>query len=98
GQVLTQQGQPVGTMQIAQFENPQSLEQLGSNMFTTTEDTQEAQEPKEVVVRQGFMERSNASPIQEMVSMIEASRLHEMQSKTLKQHSTLLKQSLNLAG
>jgi flagellar basal-body rod protein FlgG len=93
--------QQVGTIQLANFANPAGLDPIGSNMFRLTTASGDATtgapgEDGIGNVRQGFLENSNVSVVEEMVSMIIAQRAYEVNSKAVKVADDMLSQINNL--
>jgi flagellar basal-body rod protein FlgG len=94
--------QTVGTIQIANFQNPSGLNPLGSNMLqaTTASGDPVTGNPGETglgQINQGFLEQSNVDIVQEMVHMIIAQRAYEANSKAVKAADDMLSQINNLA-
>jgi flagellar basal-body rod protein FlgF len=74
-------GQEVGQLELTRFEEPQELLTAGASLFEDpgTAGAQEAQ----VQVLQGYVERSNVTPIDELVSIMLSSRQYEAARKAL---------------
>lgn len=64
-------GQPVGKLLLAEFENPQSLRPVGDVLYTTDADPLPA---TNTVVKQGMVEGSNVNSIREVTNMISVLR------------------------
>ena len=80
--------QQIGTVQLADFINPTGLEPMGENLFLETAASGPPQDgnPGENslgTLIQGSVESSNVSVVEELVSMIEAQRAYEMNSKAI---------------
>jgi flagellar basal-body rod protein FlgG len=93
--------QQVGTVQLANFQNPSGLNALGGNLFQASTASGEAitGNPGENglgSVMQGFLEQSNVSVVEEMVNMIVAQRAYEVNSKTVRVADDMLSQINNL--
>ena len=78
----------VGNILAAKFSNPAGLEPIGQNLFretqssgTPTTGTPGADGFGEL--RQGFLEMSNVSVVEELVNMIVAQRAYEINSKAI---------------
>jgi flagellar basal-body rod protein FlgG len=98
GQAAAQQ---VGTIQIANFQNPSGLNGIGRNLFlpTSSSGTAATGAPGENGLgrlNQGFLEQSNVSVVEEMVNMIVAQRAYEVNSKAVKVADDMLSQINNL--
>ena len=93
--------QQVGTIELANFANPAGLDPIGSNMFRLTTASGDAitgapGEDGIGTVRQGFLENSNVSVVEEMVNMIIAQRAYEVNSRAVKVADDMLSQINNL--
>jgi flagellar basal-body rod protein FlgF len=73
GTVVTNNG-PRGKLRLVRFDNAQSLENVGSNLFTSRAQAQLAPEMR---VQSGFIERSNVRPVIEISRMIEVNRAYQ---------------------
>jgi flagellar basal-body rod protein FlgG len=89
---VTQAGnaQPVqvGTLQLTTFINPAGLESKGENMYveTSASGTPNVNTPGlngAGVLTQGYVETSNVSVVEELVSMIQTQRAYEINSKAI---------------
>jgi flagellar basal-body rod protein FlgG len=94
--------QQVGTIQIANFQNPSGLNAAGRNLFmpTSASGTAIAGTPGENGlghINQGFLEQSNVSVVEEMVNMIVAQRAYEVNSKAVRVADDMLSQINNLS-
>jgi flagellar basal-body rod protein FlgG len=103
---VTQAGQSaaqqVGTIQIANFQNPSGLNSIGGNLLlpTSASGTATAATPGENGLghlNQGFLEQSNVSVVEEMVNMIVAQRSYEVNSRAIRVADDMLSQINNLA-
>jgi flagellar basal-body rod protein FlgG len=103
---VTQSGQAsaqqVGTLQIANFQNPSGLSAIGGNLLleTAASGSATAGTPGENGlghINQGFLEQSNVSVVEEMVNMIVAQRAYEVNSKAIKTADDMLQQINSLA-
>jgi flagellar basal-body rod protein FlgG len=93
--------QEVGTIELATFQNPAGLRALGGNLFAATtacgEPTTGAPGQDGIgTISQGFLEDSNVSVVEEMVSMILAQRAYEANSRVVKASDEMLSQVNNL--
>lgn len=79
GMVSNQDGQ-LGQIMIVEFENPQTLEPRGDNTYFTDSATMDA---ANTVVKQGYLEGANISPVLEMTRMIETMRTFQQVQNTL---------------
>jgi len=80
--IVRADGQEIGRLKIAAFENPERLEQKGAGEFIDRGAV--PRDPAEFEVRQGSLERSNVDPIGEMVRMMANMREYEACARSLK--------------
>ena len=78
----------VGQIQVARFLNPAGLQPAGGNLYTATTASGAAQvgtagADGSGVIRQGSLEASNVSTVQELVDMIETQRAYEVNAKVI---------------
>ncbi len=100
GTLINDQNEVLGRLEIAQFENPQRLENLGRNLFSMGEENSvlDRLDMADFTVRQGFLEGSNTDPIREMVNIIEINRLYEMNGEMIKQQNETVGQAVQQVG
>jgi flagellar basal-body rod protein FlgG len=89
--------QTVGTIQLANFQNPGGLNALGGNIFVASAASGDplTGNPGENglgAINQGFLEQSNVSIVEEMVNMIVAQRAYEVNSKAVRVADDMLSQ------
>jgi flagellar basal-body rod protein FlgG len=78
----------VGRITLTGFISPKGLKPLGHNLFVQTTSSGEPVESNAMEngmgnLRQGFIEASNVSVVEEMVGMIETQRAYELSSKAV---------------
>ena len=78
----------LGQIQVVRFLNPAGLQPLGENNYaeTAASGTAQAGTPGESgagKLRQGSLETSNVSTVQELVDMIETQRAYEVNAKVI---------------
>jgi flagellar basal-body rod protein FlgF len=73
GVISTEQG-IIGQLQIAEFNNYQTLDPQGNGLYATTEAPIEAEN---TVIKQGYLEGSNVQAVVEMTRMIEVHREYQ---------------------
>ncbi len=76
----------LGQLQLAVFQNPYGLENVGGNLFAPTANSGAAQlrtpgEQGAGALQQGFLEKSNVNAVDEMVGMISTQRSYEAVAK-----------------
>lgn len=79
----------VGSVQLADFINPQGLQAIGENLFKETVSSGSPQAGTPGLngvgtLLQGNLEASNVNVVEELVNMIETQRSYEMNSKAIK--------------
>jgi flagellar basal body rod protein FlgG len=84
GQVF-QNDQVVGQIGVFSFEDPlNDLQKVGGGFIAKEENVEPAQsDPENFTIMQGYIEQSNVSAIEEMISLIEVSRAHEANQKMI---------------
>lgn len=85
----------VGTIELVRFVNPSGLISMGKNLYINSEAsgdemTGAAGEDGLGTIAQGFLEMSNVSVVDEMVSMITAQRAYEVNSKSIQTADEML--------
>lgn len=91
----------VGVIELATFSNESGLRSLGRNLYSETASSGGATTgvPGENglgSLSQGYLEGSNVSVMEEMVSMIAAQRAYEVNSKAIKTADEILQMTNNL--
>ncbi|MNE72676.1 Flagellar basal-body rod protein FlgG [compost metagenome] len=82
------QSQVVGQINTTDFVNPTGLQPMGENLFV---ETQSSGAPIQGtagadglgVIKQGMLETSNVNVTEELVNLIQAQRVYEMNSKVI---------------
>lgn len=77
-------GNSIGTLRITTFDDKSILEKAGANLWVTKTDEVRPKDASDVEVHQGFLESSNTSVIEEMVSMIDGMRRYESHQKSIR--------------
>jgi flagellar basal-body rod protein FlgG len=95
------QSQQVGMIELATFQNPSGLENMGKSLFIPTQASGEAVtgtpgENGVGTILQGFVEQSNVSVVEEMVSMIISQRAYEANSKVIRTADEMFTQANNV--
>jgi flagellar basal-body rod protein FlgG len=93
--------QQVGKIEIALFQNPAGLQNLGRNLFLPTQASGEpiTGTPGENglgTLMSGFVEQSNVSVVEEMVNMIISQRAYEANSKVIRTADEMFTQANNV--
>ena len=89
------------TIGVVQFANPQGLEAIGGNLYTTTPASGDAileadGDVSKSKISQGFLELSNVNIAEEMVNLIVAQRAYELNSKSITTSDEMLQLANNL--
>ncbi len=86
----------IGRLKIVDFEEKEKLVQVGTTLFQDND--RSATDLNDAHISQGFLERSNVHPVQELVDMIAVQRRYDSASKTLRALMRILEQRINLQG
>jgi flagellar basal-body rod protein FlgG len=94
--------QQVGTLELANFQNPAGLQARGGNVFVATIASGEASSAVPGAeglgtIAQGFLEDSNVSVVEEMVNMILGQRAYEANARVIRAADEMLQQINNLS-
>jgi flagellar basal-body rod protein FlgG len=93
--------QQVGKIELALFQNPSGLENIGKSLFVPSQSsgdaiTGTAGENGLGTLLQGFVEQSNVSVVEEMVNMIVSQRAYEANSKVIRTADEMFTQANNV--
>jgi flagellar basal-body rod protein FlgF len=90
GALLTSQGER-GRIRLVRFEQPQALENVGANLFTSSEPPQAATAAR---VEGGAIERSNVKAVLEMSRLMDVNRAYTSLSSMLSRMDELQRQAI----
>jgi flagellar basal-body rod protein FlgG len=90
-------GQMVGTMRVVNFAEPYQLDKASGSLFTAPTGVAPTAATS-VVIRQGYLEKSNVDVLREMVSMIESYRSFETGQKMIQMQDESLGKAVNELG
>jgi flagellar basal-body rod protein FlgG len=102
---ILQPGSPTpteaGQIQLTRFQNPGGLKSIGKNLFVETQSsgsptTGNAGENEFGRIIQSFLESSNVSVVEEVVTMIQAQKAYEASSKAITTADEMSSQALSL--
>lgn len=93
----------VGQLQLALFVNPVGLKSLGGNLYSETSASGAPQQAQPGtnglgVLNQSYVETSNVNVVEELVSLIEAQRAYEINSKGVQAADQMLARLSQLGG
>ena len=88
----------IGQIKLVDFENPKTLEKIGDGLFLQNDPEAKEKPPAETKVRQGFLENSNVSVVEEMTDMLATLRLFETYQKMIQSIDSMDDQSVNDIG
>jgi len=91
-------GKEIATLDIVDFPKPYSLKKVGSTLFVPGDDQTATQTPRNLLVRQGYLEESNVNSIQEMAQLIETNRFFEACQKVMKSYDEIKDKAANEIG
>lgn len=89
---------PIGKIKLVKFDNTQSLEKIGDGMFIQTDPNEKEQPANATSIKQGFLENSNVTSVEEMTDMLATLRLFETYQKMIQSIDSMDDQSVNNIG
>ena len=89
--------QATAQIKVVQFETPQSLRRLGEGLVTADGEVQMMKEA-DVQLRQGFLENSNVSSMQEMVQLMQTMRHFESMQKVAMGYDEMMGTAIRKLG
>ena len=94
---ITQNGQQIAQIGVAQFANTGVLTKVGDNRYTAPEDAERVVEelPR---MKQGFLESSNVRPMLEITTMMEVSRAYASVTRMIKDTDELSRKAIDRLG
>jgi flagellar basal-body rod protein FlgF len=90
-------GEIVDQLRIAAVENEASLHYIGTGLYAAS-DMAVVQSTGEALVRQGFLETSNVSPVSEMVQMMETLRHFEASQRFVRGYDEMQEKAISELG
>jgi flagellar basal-body rod protein FlgF len=93
---IVQNGKTVDKLKMKEFTDTATLRKFGSNLVTTTDQSQE--KAFSGAVQQGFVEQSNVNVVKEMVDMITVMRSYEANQKIIQAQDGTLDKAVNEVG
>ena len=95
---VSQGGVELGQIELVEFEDPNSLTRLSGSFYTADDQNTVPLEAENSVVRQGYLESSNVSVVEEMANMITAMRMFEANQKIVQINDQLLGKTISDLG
>lgn len=97
---ITVDGKAVDQLSIVQVKNETQLMKVGHSLFegNGTEPLKVDQWPNDILVQQGFVEKSNVNSVEEMVHMIDVTRSYEMNSRVVSTYDNIMGQAASEIG
>ncbi|NOX39549.1 MAG: flagellar hook-basal body complex protein [Alphaproteobacteria bacterium] len=92
---LSADGNPLAQVGVVTPDDLTSLIREGGVMFRTSSNTSVVENPK---ISQGFLEKSNVSPVSEMSRMIEVQRSYELGQKFLEREDQRIRSVVRILG
>jgi len=89
---------PVGQIGIVDFVNGENLVKAGEGLYKPADKGATGVQPRESAIRQGFIEQSNVSSVDEMTKMIETVRAFETYQKVIQAIDGVDERAVNSLG
>lgn len=89
-------GEFVDRLKLVNFEDLKSLRKYGDNLYSRIEETVE--KPFNAKIIQGHLEGANVNIVDEMVRLINVSRIYEVNSNMIQSHDTVIGKAVNELG
>ena len=86
-------GEFIDKIKIVDFENKETLRKYGDNLYDKINETKEKPFTRQVL--QSHIETSNVNIVDEMVKMINVSRVYELNQKMVQTHDSVLGKAVN---
>ncbi|HEY9155416.1 MAG TPA: flagellar hook basal-body protein [Opitutaceae bacterium] len=87
----------IGKFAVVAFSHNDRLESAGNGLFVAPQDAVAAPVEKPVVMS-GYLEQSNVSPVNEMISLVQISRAYEANQKTIQSQDDAMQHALDALG
>ena len=89
-------GEFVDRIKLVDFENKETLRKYGDNLYSKIDETKT--KPFESKIIQRHLEGSNVNVVDEMVKLINISRIYELNAKMVETHDSILGKAVNEVG
>jgi flagellar basal-body rod protein FlgG len=99
-QAIDQDGEAViiGQIELVEFDDPNMLIKEGYDLYVPKSPDFEPQPAAETTAVQGFLEKANVNPVNEMVQMIELHRIYEALQKIVHSRQEMDEQAIGQLG
>jgi len=87
----------IDRLRVVQVLNPEGLQYLGNGLFSASDSTAVVNQ-EQALLRQGFLESSNISPVGEMVQMMEAMRRFESAQRFARGYDQMMEKAISELG
>lgn len=94
--IVTEAGKEVGKLKVVTFEKPFPLTKMGEGLYMANSAEVKELEAENATVLQGYLELSNTTVVEEMVSMITALRSYETHMKVIKGFDEITDKAISL--
>jgi flagellar basal-body rod protein FlgF len=94
---IVENKKPVAQLKIVEFEHPEQLQRLGSGLFAEGPGIRQLSDA-EVQLRQGYLENSNVTSVQEMVEMMQTMRHFESMQKVTQGYDEMIGGAISKLG
>jgi flagellar basal-body rod protein FlgF len=94
---LSMNDQVIDRLRVVQVTQPEALEYLGNGLFVAN-DAAGLVTQDQALLRQGFLESSNISPVGEMVQMMEAMRRFESAQRFARGYDQMMEKAISELG
>ena len=94
GQVVDANGS-VGQLSVVDFEKPEELRKIGGSLYINTGQNNKSTSASAFTIQQGYLEKSNVNPSEEMIKMIEAYRNFESVQKAIQSMDEITSKLVN---
>jgi flagellar basal-body rod protein FlgG len=93
----------IATLALTDVADTKKLQKAGAHLYVNLDAANVAPPPAPgtpptTLIRQGFIETSNVSPVEEMTKLIQANRLFELDLKGVKTYNDLMAKEVNEVG
>lgn len=87
-----------GKIRTVEFNDPRLLTLTGGANFLASDPNLKMTDVQQPTIRQGFLENSNASSVNEMANLIMAMRMYEANQKVIQTHDDRMSRAINELG